>query len=130
MMNIDFISKRKIYYTISLSLIAIGILVSVILGVKMDIQFRGGTIIEYTFTGSLNKDTAANIATSTLKNKASTLFDTDYKTGAKRIEFDLDTNITEVQQEALYTNLTAAFKSNKLVKYSSNTVSPEMGRVF
>jgi len=130
MMNIDFISKRKIYYTISLSLIAIGILVSVILGGKMDIQFRGGTIIEYTFTGNLNKDTAANIATKTLGNKASTLFDTDYKTGQKRIEFDLDTNITEVQQESLYTSLTAAFSSNKLVKYSSNTVSPEMGAEF
>jgi preprotein translocase subunit SecF len=130
MMNIDFIGKRKIYYTISLSLIAIGILVSLILGVKMDIQFKGGTIIQYSYTGNLDKDKAAEIATKTLGGKANANIVTDYKTGAKRIEFELITNITEIKQAALYKNLTTEFKSNKLIKFSSNTVSAQMGAEF
>ena len=44
-LNIDFIGKRRTYYTISLTLIAIGILISLIFGVKLDIQFTGGAIL-------------------------------------------------------------------------------------
>jgi preprotein translocase subunit SecF len=135
MMNIDFIGKRKIYYTISLTLIAIGILVSAILGVKMDIQFKGGTIIQYSYTGTIEKDkTQADLlaaaATKSLGQKADVTFATDYKTSEKHIVFTLGSNISEIQQAKLYTDLAAAFKSNNFKKYLSDTVSPQMGAQF
>ena len=54
--HIDFVKNRKIYYIISCSLIAIAVIVSLIFGVKVDIQFRGGTIATYSYSGELNID--------------------------------------------------------------------------
>ena len=43
--NMNIVGKRKIFFTISLAIVAVTILVSVIFGVKRDIQFTGGAII-------------------------------------------------------------------------------------
>ena len=50
----DFIAKRKIFFTISIILIAVSILSSFIFGVDLDIQFKGGTIINYAYDGDID----------------------------------------------------------------------------
>jgi preprotein translocase subunit SecF len=130
-LNIDFIGKRKIYYTISLALIAIGVLVSLIFGVKLDIQFTGGAIIKYSYTGTVDKQAASNIATKTISGAVvDVTLDEDYGTHTKTVQLQFNKNLTSDQQEALFTAETAQFKSNALTKYSSTDVSPSMGQAF
>jgi preprotein translocase subunit SecF len=128
-MNVDFIGKRKIYYTISLTLMAIGLIVSLILGVKMDIQFKGGSIIKYTYTGSVNEQTANGIATKNLGSQTSVQIENLGKAD-QRIIFTLAQNISDTNQQKLATALTTQFKTNNFKKYNINTVSPLMGAQF
>lgn len=48
--NIDFIGHRKIYFIISGVLMAVIVLATIVLGVDLDIRFKGGTIISYTYS--------------------------------------------------------------------------------
>ena len=45
--NIDFIGNSKRYLIISLAIIALGILFTIFAGVKLDIEFVGGTMLSY-----------------------------------------------------------------------------------
>jgi len=130
-LNIDFIGKRKIYYTISICLIAIGILVSAIFGVALDIQFKGGTIIKYSYSGTVDKTAALNIAKTTLPGaQISTDVDQDFASKLQTLVINVDTNLTDDQEQSLFTAESKAFSSNDFAKYSSNTVAPAMGQAF
>ena len=51
MYRFDFYKNRKIYFAISIALIVIGILCSVVMGPKLDIQFAGGAMVKYSVEG-------------------------------------------------------------------------------
>ncbi|WP_069988486.1 protein translocase subunit SecF [Massilioclostridium coli] len=52
--NIDFVGKRKIFFSISIAIIAITIICAFILGVNVDIKFKGGTILTYPCSGEID----------------------------------------------------------------------------
>ncbi|MEG2073848.1 MAG: protein translocase subunit SecF [Angelakisella sp.] len=54
---VDFYGKKKLFFGISLGLIALCLVFSLIFGVELDIQFRGGSIMTYTHSGEV--DTAS-----------------------------------------------------------------------
>lgn len=62
--DLNFIGKSKIFFGISLAIIAIGLICNIIFGVTLDIQFKGGTIANYAFVGEIDeaalKDTIQN----------------------------------------------------------------------
>jgi preprotein translocase subunit SecF len=130
-LNIDFIGKRKIFYTISVTLMVIGLLVSIIFGVKLDIQFKGGAIIKYSYTGTIDRQKAEDIAEKTLNdNELSTSLDEDYGTHTKTLVFEIDNNLTDEMQTNLYNAISSEFKDNQITKYQSNDVSASIGREF
>ncbi len=47
--KVDILGKRKIWYTISLSVIVIGLLFLLINGLNLGIDFNGGTLMEFSF---------------------------------------------------------------------------------
>jgi preprotein translocase subunit SecF len=128
--NIDFIGKRRIYYAVSLSVITLGILFSIIFGVKLDIQFTGGAIITYSYTGDLTKDEVEAAASQALGTSVSVQINTDIATKGQRVVLQLEKSITPDRQKGLLTALQAKFPSNGLTAYSSNDVSAQMGREF
>ena len=58
---IDFFSKRRVFAGISLAVIIIGIVMSFVNGVNLDIQFKGGSLVKYNYTGEVNPDQAASL---------------------------------------------------------------------
>ncbi len=52
--NIDFLGKRKLFYTISISLILIGMIVVFIKGLDYGIDFKGGTEVVVSFNKPVN----------------------------------------------------------------------------
>lgn len=50
----DFISRRRLWYTISLIIIGIGVLSMLIQGLNLGIDFTGGTILDYKFDEDAN----------------------------------------------------------------------------
>ena len=57
--NIDFYKNRKIFFIISIALVAIGLICNVIFGVHLDIQFAGGAMIKYSVDGEVDAHYAA-----------------------------------------------------------------------
>jgi preprotein translocase subunit SecF len=130
-LNIDFIGKRRVYYAISLTLILAGIIVAIIFGVRLDISFKGGAIIQYSYTGNIDITTAQNIALKTLKA-------TDVKpelnsvpaTHTQILAFSSDKSYTATTLKALGVALSTEFKSNNIKQYAENNVDPSMGKQF
>lgn len=52
----DFTGKSKIFFGISIAIFVIGIVCNFIFGVTLDIQFTGGTIIQYNYVGEVDTD--------------------------------------------------------------------------
>ena len=50
---INFVAKRKLFYIIAAVSMAVICLTAVITGVPMDIQFKGGSMITYSYTGDV-----------------------------------------------------------------------------
>ena len=54
--DLNFIGKSKVFFGISLAIIAIGLICNIIFGATLDIQFKGGTIVNYSYTGEIDAD--------------------------------------------------------------------------
>ena len=52
--DLNFIGKSKIFFGISLGIIAIGLICNIIFGATLDIQFKGGTVVQYSFVGDID----------------------------------------------------------------------------
>ncbi len=53
--NFDFYGYRKIYFGLSIALIILMLVGSVMFGVDLDIQFKGGALITYSYTGDIDQ---------------------------------------------------------------------------
>ena len=82
MKQIDIVGRRKIWFTISIVLIVIAILASFFPGVKLDIQFSGGTIVTYSFNGDLDKGEFQSSIENSLGQKVTLREQSDVNTGA------------------------------------------------
>lgn len=128
MKNFDFIKCRKICVIVSLCIFAVGILFNVIFGTKMDISFRGGTLIRYSYTGTVDASAAQSAAQDALgKDVEVTLENVD---NTDVISISLADEITLDQQKTLDERIQKDFADNAPVQVSANTLSAPMGRLF
>ncbi|MFW6022778.1 MAG: protein translocase subunit SecF, partial [Halanaerobiaceae bacterium] len=59
----DIIGKRKLWYTISLAVIIIGLLFIVFKGINFGIDFQGGTLLEYSFDQPVSNNEVRQLIT-------------------------------------------------------------------
>ena len=53
----DIYGKRRIFFIIPIVIALAALIVALVAGIEVDIEFKGGTLITYSYTGEL--DTAA-----------------------------------------------------------------------
>ncbi|MCI5946255.1 MAG: protein translocase subunit SecF [Oscillospiraceae bacterium] len=131
--NFDFIGKRKLFFTISIVLVAFSILSTFIFGVDLDIQFKGGTIITYVYDGDLDCDSFVNDAKEILGG-AGVKYTTgvDFSTGKSNIQLSLTSTsgLSSDKQFELTNALTEKYATNNIDLIESSDVSPSSGREF
>ena len=131
--NIDFIGKRKLFFTISIVLVAFSILSTFIFGVDLDIQFKGGTIITYVYDGELNCDNFTDDAKEILGG-AGVQYTTgvDFSSGNSNIQLSLTSTsgLSSDKQFELTNSLTEKYAENNIELVESSDVSPSSGREF
>lgn len=127
----DFIGNRKIYFIISGCLVAVILLCSVIFGVKLDIQFKGGTLVNYTYTGSIQADEIRTVAEGAVGAAVSVNMK-DALQGENSFEVVLveDRGLSAEAQENLTTSLEEHFSGNQIALLSNDSVDPVIGREF
>ena len=54
---LDIYGKRKVFFIIPIIIVAAALIVALVAGIEVSIEFKGGTLINYSYTGDL--DTAA-----------------------------------------------------------------------
>jgi len=129
---IDFYKKRWVFFAISLAVLLIGVIMSFVNGIQLDIYFKGGSILKYNYTGELDADKAADIASDIVNRLVSTQVTTDLATGEKRLIINISGNYgldAKVQKE-LDDALKEQFPNTGLRLSESSMVEPFFGRKF
>ncbi len=134
--NIDFYGKRKIFYGISIGLLLICLIVNFIVGTKLDIQFTGGTVLKYSYSGTVLESDMTKVIQDATKQTincqySESLSATDsVNNKIVSIEFtDVDT-ITPDEQKTITDALAKAYPDNNIEVSESSSVSANMGKSF
>lgn len=127
-MNFDFIGRRKIFLILSAALIVLGLLVNVIFGVEMDVTFKGGTMMVYSYEGELNTDEVAVLFTEQLGATAET--ELSESGGVQVINISSTAVIDNEQQAAISEAFIAAYPDNGITQVEIKSLSPAVGTLF
>ena len=128
MKNFDFVANLKKMLIISLCIMLVGVACNAIFGTKLDISFKGGTQIRYSYETAPDLDALTAAAKDKLGSEATLNLDNVNNTDVVSIQ--LPGEIAPEQKEALDAQLAADFADNKLETFSSNTLSASMGSKF
>ena len=126
-----FSETKKKFFIISAVLVVVS-LCTTFLGVEVSIDFKGGTIVSYSYSGDLD-ETACQSAIEGILNTPVTLqkgesFDAD--TNILTVSFSYDDSLTLDQQESMLNAMLETYPSNNIQELESNDVSPSSGREF
>ena len=119
----DFCSKKKLI---------LGVVIAVVRGIHLAIEFKGGTLITYSYQGDINTNdvvaTVKDVVDSTVTVRTGESLDS----GGKQItiSFTSDQALTADRQTELTNALREKYAENELEIYDSNDVSPSSGREF
>lgn len=129
----DYIKNRKIYFIISGIIVIFSILSTFIFGAKLDIQFKGGTLITYLYEGDIDSNAFAADAEEALDGiQVKVTTGTDFNTGKNNIQLSLLSNsgLTADKQITLNDALEQKYADNNLQMAESTDVSPSSGKEF
>lgn len=126
--NFDFVGHLKLFAMIAAGVLVFGAVFNVIFGTKLDVAFKGGTLIRYSYEQKPDLDKLGDTAKKTLGNDATVAFDNVNDTDI--VSVTLPGAVTMEQQDAFAEALEKDFAEAKLTSFSSNTLSASMGTRF
>ncbi len=146
----NIVGHRKIFFGISIAIMLIGVIFNIIFGVSLDINFKGGTMIRYSFQGELDEEALR----ASIDGQLDEDFELTFSTGDPAVQTDEEGNpvldeqgnevvvptgeailtMTEAMsmetQEALDAALEEGYADNRMTKITSNSLPPSMGQQF
>ncbi|WP_071433386.1 protein translocase subunit SecF [Angelakisella massiliensis] len=128
----DFIGKRKIFFSISLGLLALCLVFCLTLGVELDIQFKGGSMMTYSYTGTVDpaaiesavEDVTGSVTSVQTGSTAGTGMTTFTIALAQKQGVDVET------QSAITAKLEEMYPDAGLEALSINNVDATIGKEF
>ncbi|SHK50346.1 preprotein translocase subunit SecF [Anaerocolumna jejuensis DSM 15929] len=129
---LHFYNKRFIFFAISLAIMLFGLINVKLFGVQLDIQFKGGALLKYTYTGDIKADDVGDAATDILGRPVTTQITEDMKTGDKRLVLNIAGNYgMDAKEQVKFDDaLKAKFSGNSLDLAESSMVEPFFGHKF
>lgn len=133
----DFIKNRNIFFGISISIIVIGIIFNIIFGTQLDIQFTGGAIVKYSYTGEIDENELKDVIQKSTEKTVSFQINDDVKSadGSETkniisVEFAGNEAISLEQEKIMTDTLLEKFPDNNFEQIESLSVDPSMGKTF
>ena len=128
----DFCAKKKVILGILIGVLAALVIGIIARGVDLAIEFKGGTIISYTYQGDVDtkavSDTVKSIVNTSITVRTGESLDSDAK--EITISFTSNEGLTADRQTELTNALRENFADNDFALYDSNDVAPTSGREF
>lgn len=131
-MKLDIIGKRKRYFIISLVAMVLVLLITIVIGPKLDIQFKGGSIATYSYTGEITPEAFEKTVEDFLGQDVTVQQQENSVTGQMSMVVSLtsDQNLTTETQTKLLETLQEAYADNEVEASDVNNVDPTMGKEF
>jgi len=129
---INFFKQRYVYFAISICIILTGVVFAMVNGIKLDIQFQGGSILKYTYVGTIDSEEAGNLVETALGKTTNAQEQTTVAKDEQMLLISLADNeaITSQQQQTVTSTLTAAYPDANLTLAESLSVQPFTGARF
>ncbi|MDE6087483.1 MAG: protein translocase subunit SecF [Oscillospiraceae bacterium] len=128
---LHFSENKKKFFVISAVLVVLSLCTS-FLGVEVSIDFKGGTIVSYSYHGELDENACQSELESILNTPVTIQkgesFDAD--TNILTVSFSYDQSLTLEQQEQMLEVMTNTYAENAIEELESNDVSASSGREF
>ena len=132
-----FTKFSKVFFGISLSIIFIGIIFNFIFGTQLDIQFRGGSYIRYSYVGDVDQKDLTDLIQDNTKENITVSYSTDMLSNTEnkqaytvRVEFAGNKAITTEQQQGLTKALQKAYPDASFKVQESSAIQSTMGFKF
>lgn len=128
----DIVGRRKLWFTIPCVVLVVTLIVSLVFGVELDINFRGGSLVTYSFEGTVDKDQFEETIEQTFGQQISVQEQQDVVTGRTNYVANLSVKegISPDQQIAITSALQEKFPDNRIEVVSTSNVDPAIGRDF
>lgn len=128
----DFLKNKKIFFIIPIAIAVITIITAFIIGVPVDIEFRGGTMLTYSYKGTIDvnavKSTVEGMNLGTVGVTTGSAFGSDLET--VQVSFASDEGLTAEVQVQVTETLQSTFADNGLELVNSQDVKPSAGFSF
>lgn len=130
--SLNVTSHRKIFYTVSCSLIAVFIIITAVIGLNVAIEFKGGTIITYTYTGDIDTNEVSTLVSDTIGESAVVTKGENFSSNDTTIKISLSSKkgISNENQEKLKTAMESRFADNNIDLLESNDIAASNGTEF
>ena len=134
-MNFDFVGKKKWFALFSLVILMIGLVCNIVLKTQLDIQFAGGTIAKYSYTGDITEEEVHQALQGVTDGSQTIEFSYDVivageLTSLNYMTITLSTDMSTEELQQMTQALEKAFEQNNIVLSESSTVEATMGRDF
>ena len=128
----DVVGKKKYFYIFSCLIIALSIILSFVIKTNVAIEFKGGTIVTYSYNGELSDSALASAAKEATGLDCNVTFGESLADGLKTasIVFPASEGISAEVQSAMSSSLSEKFPENALELYNSQDVDPSTGKGF
>lgn len=128
----DVASKWKTFIAIPVCICIAAIIVMIFAGMEVAIEFRGGTMLKYSFEGALDTNAVTSavedMGYGAVRVTAGSTFGSELETVT--ISFASNEGLTSEVQKELSDSLFATFSENKLALINSQDVNPTIGSQF
>ena len=128
--NFKFVKNAPKAFIVSLCIIIATVIVAVVLGVKMDIQFTGGSMISYSYSGEIDASKVENSVGDLLKRSCNVQKKESATGNSFVITMSGNENLSDEQQKELTQMLEKDYAANEPGLLEVNNVSPTIGREF
>ena len=134
---VRFTKFSKVFFGISLGIILIGIICNFVFGTKLDIQFRGGSYIKYSYVGDVDTDKLKDVIQTNTKQEVTMSISSDILSNSKkgdaytiRVEFAGTKAISTNEQKKLTQTVQKAFPDNNFKVLEASAIESSMGSKF
>lgn len=127
-----FYQNRIKRYLVSLAIFLVGVVCIFTNGVNFDIQFKGGAIINYTYTQEIDTNKAMSVVEDTLGRQCDVQTKSDLTSDSTKLVLNLagKEGLASADQDKLTNALKEAFPYNNLKLSDVSVVEPFIGKDF
>lgn len=126
----NFLKNAKLYYIISAAIILVTAIVTVVLGPVVDIEFKGGAIATYSYSGEVKASDVEAEVKSAIGYTAKVRFSESNVGEGKSIVVSIADELSSDEQIKMTQALEKKFKDNKIALVESSSVDAMNGRSF